>query len=72
MTSAPVFLQKASAVIAESGLTKNAIEEASNIASSEPGTLTNLFTSAGYKRRLASSLVKKALQNISEKAKKRG
>lgn len=72
MNSAPVFLEKASTIIAESGLTKTAVEEASNIASSELGTLTNLFTSAGYKRGLASSLVKKALNSLSEKAKKRG
>jgi len=72
MTSSPVLLEKASAVISESGLTKNAIGEAAGLASTELGTLTNLFTSAGYKRKIASALVKKALYTISDKTKKRG
>lgn len=67
MTSAPVLLKKAASIIAESGITKKSIEEASNIAATELGTLTNLFTSAGYKRKLASALVKKALEALSEK-----
>jgi 4-hydroxybenzoyl-CoA reductase subunit beta len=64
MTSVPVMLEKAAQVIKEAGFTETAIEEAAKSASSELGTLTNLFTSAGYKRQLAAALVKQALRQL--------
>ncbi len=64
MHSAPLFLKKAEQVINESGLTKGSIEAAATSARTELGTLTNLFTSAGYKRELVPALVKRALTSI--------
>ncbi len=64
MHSAPIFLEKAEQIINESGLTKKPIEAATIAARAELGTLTNLFTSAGYKRDLVPVLVKRALTSI--------
>ena len=74
MTSAPRILEKTSEVIMESGLTDKAIEKAAATAPSELGTLTNLYSSAGYKRHLAGVLVKRALLELQSKTrgKKRG
>ena len=70
MTSAPLTLEKSSQIIIESGLTEGSIEKAAVTARSELGTLTNLFTSAGYKRHLAEVLVKRALNEIKAQMKK--
>jgi 4-hydroxybenzoyl-CoA reductase subunit beta len=67
MTSSPVSLEKAAQVILESGLTDESIEKAAETARSELGTVTNLFTSAGYKRDLAGILVKRALNELKKK-----
>jgi CO/xanthine dehydrogenase FAD-binding subunit len=67
IASAPVLLDKSSQVITESGLTEKSIEKAAETVRSELGTLTNLFTSAGYKRHLAEVLVRRALSEIKEK-----
>ena len=64
MHSAPLFLEKTGQLINESGLTEKTIEAASAAARSELGTLTNLFNSAGYKRDLTQTLVKRALASI--------
>jgi 4-hydroxybenzoyl-CoA reductase subunit beta len=64
IASAPIILKKAAQVVMESGLTEGAIEKAALTARSELGTLTNLFTSAGYKRHLAEVLVKRALLEL--------
>lgn len=69
--SAPLSLEKAANIIAESGLTDKSIETAAETARSELGTLTNLFTSAGYKRDISKPLVKRALLELKEKMKKR-
>jgi carbon-monoxide dehydrogenase medium subunit len=69
MTSAPVFLEKAAEVIMQSGLTQKSIEKASETGRSELGTVTNLFTSAGYKRDLIQALVKKALNDLRQQMK---
>ena len=61
LASAPIILKKAAQVIKDSGLNDASIEMAALTARSELGPLTNLFTSAGYKRHLAEVLVKKAL-----------
>ena len=74
MSSVPRILEKAPEIIMDSGLTEEAIENAAAIASSEMGTLTNLYCSAGYKRHLAGVLVRRALLDIRSKvrAKRRG
>jgi len=67
IASAPVLLDKVSQVIMESGLTEKSIEKAAETARSEFRTLTNLFTTAGYKRHLAEVLVRRALSELKEK-----
>jgi len=67
IASAPVLLEKTAQLIIESGLTEKSIEKAAETARSELGTLTNLFTTAGYKRHLAEVLVKRALSELKEK-----
>ncbi|MCX5886105.1 MAG: FAD binding domain-containing protein [Proteobacteria bacterium] len=67
ISSAPILLDKTSQVIMESGLTEKSIEKAAETARSELGTLTNLFTSAGYKRHLVEVLVRRALSELKEK-----
>ncbi|MDX1778858.1 MAG: hypothetical protein R3339_08245, partial [Thermodesulfobacteriota bacterium] len=47
--------------IKDSGLNEASIEMSALTARSELGPLTNLFTSAGYKRHLPEVLVKRAL-----------
>jgi CO/xanthine dehydrogenase FAD-binding subunit len=70
VSSAPLVLEKAVHIIMESGLTDESIEKAAEAARSELGTVTNLFTSAGYKRDLARVLVRRALQELKGKIKK--
>jgi 4-hydroxybenzoyl-CoA reductase subunit beta len=70
VSSAPLVLEKAVHIIMESGLTDESIEKAAEAAHSELGTVTNLFTSAGYKRDLARVLVRRALQELKGKIKK--
>jgi CO/xanthine dehydrogenase FAD-binding subunit len=62
--SKPIVLKKAPQVIKEEGFTEGSIEKAALTARSELGPLTNLFTSAGYKRHLAEVLVKRALGEL--------
>ena len=61
LASVPIILKKAVQVIKDSGLNEASIEMAALTARSELGPLTNLFTSAGYKRHLAEVLVKRVL-----------
>ena len=72
IASRPIMLEKASQVIMESGLTEKSIEQAAAVVRTELGILTNLFTSAGYKRQLTGVLVKRVLNEIKEKIKKAG
>ena len=69
MASAPIVLKKASEIIAESGLTEHAIEKAAETVRTEMGTVTNLFTPAGYKRQMAEVLVKRALLDLKSRIK---
>ena len=64
LASRPIVLKKAPQVIKEEGFTEGSIEKAALTARSELGSLTNLFTSAGYKRHLAEVLVKRALGEL--------
>ncbi len=61
LSSSPIILKKAAQVVKDSGLNEASIEMAALTARSELGPLTNLFTSAGYKRHLAEVLVKRGL-----------
>lgn len=72
MSSAPLLLEKTSQVVKESGISEESIEKAAETARSELGTLTNLFTSAGYKRHLAQVLVKRALNELQIQMKSKG
>jgi 4-hydroxybenzoyl-CoA reductase subunit beta len=72
IASAPLVLPKASQVIMDSGLTEKSIEQAGAVARTELGILTNLFTSAGYKRQLTEVLVKRALNELKDKTGKTG
>jgi len=72
IASRPIMLEKASQVILESGLTEKSIDKAGEVSRTELGILTNLFTSAGYKRQLTEVLVKRALNEIKEKTGKAG
>ena len=65
IASAPIILKKAAQVVIDTGLTEASIEMAALTARSELGTLTNLFSSAGYKRHLVEVLVKRALTELS-------
>jgi CO/xanthine dehydrogenase FAD-binding subunit len=69
MTSAPLFLEKTAQVIMQSGLNEKSIEIAAETARSELGTVTNLFTRAGYKRDLIQALVKKSLNELMKQMK---
>jgi 4-hydroxybenzoyl-CoA reductase subunit beta len=66
ISSAPISLKRTVQVIAEDGLTDTAIEMAALTARSELGALTNVFSSAGYKRHLAEVLVKRALTELKD------
>jgi 4-hydroxybenzoyl-CoA reductase subunit beta len=72
VASRPIMLEKASQVIMESGLTEKSIENAGEVARTELGILTNLFTSSGYKRQLTEVLVKRVLKEIKDKTGKAG
>jgi CO/xanthine dehydrogenase FAD-binding subunit len=69
MTSAPLFLEKTAQVIMQSGFKEKSIEIAAETARSELGTVTNLFTRAGYKRDLIQALVKKSLNELMKQMK---
>jgi CO/xanthine dehydrogenase FAD-binding subunit len=64
ISSTPISLKKTVQVITDAGFTDASIERAALTARSELGALTNLFTSAGYKRHLAEVLVKRALTEL--------
>jgi len=64
LCSAPLILAKAAQAIMEEGLNDAAIAKAATAARGELGTVTNLFTSAGYKRQIVEVLVKRALTEL--------
>ncbi len=66
IASAPVMLKKTSQIIMESGFKEDAILKAAKEARSEIGTLTNLFSSAGYKRQIVEVLVRRVLYGIKD------
>lgn len=66
LTTRPVLLDKAAAVVTERGLDDAAIEASVAEVRDELGPLTNLYTPAAYKGRIARALVREALQQLRE------
>ena len=64
LTMRPVVLQNAAKLITANGLTDTSIALAVDEVRDELGPLTNLYTPAAYKSRIARSLVKQALQQL--------
>jgi 4-hydroxybenzoyl-CoA reductase beta subunit len=62
--SNPKRLREAERVLLESGLTEASIEAAAGAARPDLGEITNLWTPAGYKRRLVRVLLGRALNEI--------
>lgn len=64
VSSWPVELPSAGRCLEEGGLTDEAIEAAVESARGDLGELVNLYSSAGYKRRLVRALVRRVLQAV--------
>jgi 4-hydroxybenzoyl-CoA reductase subunit beta len=64
LTTQPVFLPEAVGVLLQEGLSDAAIAAACNKVRDELGVLTNLYTPATYKGRIARALVKEALLKL--------
>ncbi len=64
LTTQPAILLKAAGIIATRGLNDAAIEAAIATVRDELGVLTNLYTPAAYKGRIARALVREALQQL--------
>jgi CO/xanthine dehydrogenase FAD-binding subunit len=62
--SHPMRLREAERIIEEGGLTEQTIEAAAGIARQGLGELTNLWTPAGYRRRLVRMLLGRTLERI--------
>ncbi len=62
--SQPMRLVSAEAVLRESRLTAASIEAAAGVARADLGEVTNLWTPAGYKRRLVRVLLARALEEV--------
>lgn len=62
--SYPMRLREAEAVLLEKGLSGEGIEAAAGVARIGLGEITNLWTPAGYKRRLVRVLLKRTLEEI--------
>ncbi|MEO7385641.1 MAG: FAD binding domain-containing protein [Gammaproteobacteria bacterium] len=62
--SHPMPLRAAEAVIREQGLTEASVEAAAVAARADLGEITNLWTPAGYKRRLVRALLRRALDDV--------
>ncbi len=66
LTTKPCSLRKPVEIIAERGLSDEAIEAAAAATREELGALTNLYTPAAYKSALARELVREALLKLRE------
>jgi CO/xanthine dehydrogenase FAD-binding subunit len=64
LTTQPAILHEAGGIIATRGLNNDAIEAAIATVRDELGVLTNLYTPAAYKGRIARALVREALQQL--------
>ncbi|MDX9787795.1 MAG: xanthine dehydrogenase family protein subunit M [Desulfobacterales bacterium] len=72
VTSAPVRLNKAADHLMTFGFEGTSVSGAGKIARSELGPVTNLFTSAGTKRRIVEVLVKRAVDCLKANERKAG
>jgi len=61
VSSQPVPLRESARLIEQGGLNADTIEAAADAARADLGEVTNLYSSAGYKRRLVRALVRRAL-----------
>jgi 4-hydroxybenzoyl-CoA reductase subunit beta len=66
LTTKPFLLRRPAEIIADSGLTDEAIDAAAAATRQELGALTNLYTPAAYKSALARELVRDALIKLRE------
>lgn len=64
---APKVLYTSERILMDHGLTDEAIDEAAVVARDALGKITNLFTPAGYKRRLVKALIKDALLELRDR-----
>ena len=64
ISSRPTRLAEAERIIMEGGLTEQAIEAATGVARQDLGEVTNLWSPAGYKRRLVRMLLGRTLEEI--------
>lgn len=64
IASWPVRLHEAERIVVAGGLTPATIEAAAQAARADLGELTNLYSTAGYKRRLVRALVRRALAEL--------
>jgi 4-hydroxybenzoyl-CoA reductase subunit beta len=64
LTTQPAILHEAGGIIATRGLNNDAIEAAIATVRDELGVLTNLYTPAAYKGRIARALVRESLQQL--------
>lgn len=62
--SHPMRLRAAEAALLEQGLTDQGIDIAMDVARQDLGEITNLWTPAGYKRRLVRTLLRRALVDL--------
>jgi len=66
LTTKPVVLVAPAAIVAAQGLTDDAIRQAVADTRGELGALTNLYTPATYKSKLAKSMLRQALSRLRE------
>jgi len=66
--AAPKVLAGSEKILAESGLTDEAIDAAAVAARQALGKVTNLFTPSGFKRRLIKTLIRDALYELRQQA----
>jgi 4-hydroxybenzoyl-CoA reductase subunit beta len=64
LTTRPAILREVAGLIAEQGLNDSAIEAAVDKVRDELGVLTNLYTPAAYKSRIARALVRESLYQL--------
>jgi 4-hydroxybenzoyl-CoA reductase subunit beta len=64
LTTRPVYLKNVARLVEANGLSDSVIESAVLVVRDELGVLTNLYTPAAYKSRIARSLVRSALQQL--------
>jgi 4-hydroxybenzoyl-CoA reductase subunit beta len=64
LTTRPVMLGRTAAAVVAGGLDDASIDSAAELVRDELGALTNLYTPAAYKGRIARSLVREALREL--------